>query len=64
MGRNKGGKGLLAWFSDSRQKHGMLSQQKILNHKAKGGDVSFTEEAQGDTGRVGVADDRLSEKSQ
>lgn len=58
------GNGLRAGFSDSRQKHGMLSQRKILNHRAEGGDVSFTEEAQGDTDRVGVADDRLSEKSQ
>ena len=63
-GKEQVGKGLRAGFNDSRQKHGMLSQRKILNHRAEGGDVSFTEEAQGDTGRVGVADDRLSEKSQ
>ena len=41
-----------------------LQPEYLNHHKAEGGDVSFTEEAQGDTGRVGVADDRLSEKSQ
>jgi len=36
------------------------TQQKILNHEVEDGDISLTltEEARGDTDRVGVADDR------
>jgi hypothetical protein len=36
----------------------VLSQQKILNHEAEDGDISFTEEARGGTDRLGMADDR------
>ena len=40
-------------------------QPEYLNHlEAEDGNISHTEEAQGDTDRVGVANDRLSEKSQ
>jgi hypothetical protein len=38
--------------------HDVLSQQKIQNHEAEDGDISFTEEARGGTDRLGMADDR------
>lgn len=63
-GKGTGGKGLACWVQCFEAEHGMLSQQKILNHEAEGGDISLTEEARCGTDRVGVADDRLSEKSQ
>ncbi len=52
MGRNGWGRGLV------------VTQQKLLNHDTEAGNISLTEEARGDTDRMGVADDRESEESQ
>ena len=35
----------------------VVTQQKLLNHDAEAGNISLTEEARGDTDRMGVADD-------
>ena len=59
----RNGKGLTCWVQYFETKHGVLFQQKILNHEAEDGVISLTEEARCGTDRVGVADDRLSGKS-
>jgi len=56
--RGTGGKGLACQVQCSETESVVLSQQKILNHEADDGVISFTEEAQGGTDRVGMADDR------
>jgi hypothetical protein len=54
------GRGLLAcWVQCFDVNHGVLSPQNILNHhETEDGEISFTEEARGDTDRMGVANDR------
>ena len=63
MGKEQEGRDLLVGFTVSRQTWCAI-QQKILNHETEDGDISLTEEARGDTDRLGVANDRFSEKSQ
>ncbi len=57
MAKEQEGRGLFVGFNVSRKTR-RATQQKILNHEAEDGDISLTEEAQCDTDRVGVADDR------
>jgi hypothetical protein len=57
-GKGQEDKGLACGVQCSETESGVLSQQKILNHEAEDGDISFTEEARGGTDRVGMADDR------
>ena len=57
-GKGPEGNGPACWVYCFETKHGVLSQQKILNHETEDGDISHTEEARRDTDRLGVADDR------
>ena len=53
------GRGLLVGVQCFDVNHGVLSHQNILNHhETEDGVFSFTEEARGDTDRMGVANDR------
>ena len=63
-GTGAGGNGFACWVHCFETKHSVLFQQKILNHEVEDRDISHTEEARCGTDRVGVADDRFSEKSQ
>ena len=58
-GTGTGGYGLACWVQCFDVNHGVLSPQNILNHhEAEDGHISLTEEARGDTDRMGVANDR------
>jgi hypothetical protein len=64
IGKEQEERGLLVWVHGFETEDGVLSKQNILNHQTEHGDSSHTEEARCGTDRVGVADDRQSEKSQ
>ena len=52
-------RGLLVGVQYFEIKRSVLSHQNILNHhETEDGEISFTEEARGDTDRMGVANDR------
>jgi hypothetical protein len=63
--KGTGGKGPACGIHCFETEQG-VHPEKILNHEheIEDGDISLTEETQYGTDRMGVADDRLSEKSQ
>ena len=59
IGTEAGGKEFPCWIRCLEIKRGVLSHHNILNHhETEDGHISLTEEARGDTDRMGVANDR------
>jgi hypothetical protein len=58
MEEEQNGAGLLVELSASRQTKASYPTENLNHHEAEDGNISLTEEARGDTARMGVADDR------